>query len=107
MLDAVMAKKKPTVICTIYDTIHGIPRAAITALSIFNDVILREGIRLGLPILDLRLICDQMSDYSELSPIEPSETGGAKIAEAIKRVVLGHDFSQRESVVYSKPRSNA
>ena len=75
-------------------------------MSIFNDVILREGIRLGLPFLDLRLICDEKSDYSELSPIEPSEAGGAKIAEAIKRVVMGHDFSQRESVVYGKPRSN-
>jgi hypothetical protein len=104
MLGAVMAKKKPTVICTIYDTIHGLPRSAITALSIFNDVILREGFRLGLPILDLRLICDELDDYSQLSPIEPSEVGGMKIARAIKRVVMGHDFGRRESVVYGKPR---
>ncbi|MFV1967994.1 MAG: GDSL-type esterase/lipase family protein [Pirellulaceae bacterium] len=107
MLDAVMARKKPTVICTIYDAIHGLPRSAITALSIFNDVILREGFRLGLPILDLRLICDDKSDYSELSPIEPSEVGGAKIAETIKRVVMRHDFKQRETVVYGKPRGEA
>jgi len=107
MLNAVMAKRKPTVICTIYDTIHGLPRAAIAALSIFNDVILREGFRLGLPILDLRLICDQLDDYSELSPIEPSEKGGMKIARAIERVVMGHDFGQRESVVYGRTRGNA
>jgi hypothetical protein len=63
MLNAVMAKKKPAVICTIYDTIHGLPRSAIAALSIFNDVILREAFRLGLPVLDLRLICDDESDF--------------------------------------------
>jgi len=106
MLKLVSPQKRPTVICTIYDTIHGLPRAAITALSIFNDVILREGFQRGLPILDLRLICDEPSDYSELSPIEPSHAGGAKIAEAIKRVVLGHDFGRRESVVYGKPQSD-
>jgi hypothetical protein len=101
MLDAVLSKVNRTAICTIYDTIHGLPRAAITALSIFNDVIFREGIRRGMPILDLRLICSEPGDYSALSPIEPSSAGGAKIAAAIAQVILQHDFDRRESVVYA------
>ncbi|HEV3258913.1 MAG TPA: SGNH/GDSL hydrolase family protein [Gemmataceae bacterium] len=102
MLRTVLAARKPTAICTIYDSVPGLPAQAITALSVFNDVILREGFRRGLPILDLRPICDEARHYSSLSPIEPSEVGGAKIAEAIRRVMTGHDFSRPESVVYGK-----
>jgi hypothetical protein len=102
MLQAVLNVGKPTVLCTIYDAIPGFPRQAITALSVFNDIILREAFRSGLPILDLRLLCDEARDYSSLSPIEPSEVGGAKIARGIRRVVTGHDFSRGESVVYGK-----
>jgi hypothetical protein len=101
MLDAVMAKQRPTIICTIYDTIHGLPRSVITALSIFNDVILREGFRLGLPILDLRLICDELDDYSDLSPIEPSEVGGMTILPLPRRLgsVMDSHFLTVSSLV--------
>jgi hypothetical protein len=102
MLQAVLAVRKPTAICTIYDAVPGLLPQAVTALSVFNDVILREGFRVGLPILDLRLICDEARDYSSLSPIEPSEVGGAKIVQGIRRILMGHDFSRRESVVYGK-----
>ena len=102
MLHAVVAVAKPTVLCTIYDAIPGLPRHAVAALSVFNDIILREGFRRGLPILDLRLLCDEARDYSDLSPIEPSEVGGAKIARGIRCIVTGHDFSRGESVVYGK-----
>jgi hypothetical protein len=57
---------------------------------------------LGLPVLDLRLICDEARDYSELSPIEPSEIGGAKIAQAIRRILAAHDFARGETVVHGK-----
>jgi hypothetical protein len=102
MLHAVLKEGKPAVLCTIYDAIPELPRRAVTALSVFNDIILREGFRSGLPILDLRLHCDEARDYSSLSPIEPSEVGGAKIARGIRRVVTGHDFSRGESVVYGR-----
>jgi hypothetical protein len=101
MLHAVLGVGKPTVLCTIYDSIPDLPRSAITGLSVFNDLILREGFRRGLPILDLRLICTESRDYSSLSPIEPSEVGGAKIVRGIGRVLLGHDFSQSQSVVWA------
>lgn len=44
----------------------------------------------GLPLIDLRLVCDDPADYA--NPIEPSEAGGRKIAAAIVRLVSEHDF---------------
>jgi hypothetical protein len=100
MLQAVLAVGKPTVLCTIYDSLPEFPAATITALSVFNDVILREGFSHGLPILDLRLICTEARDYSNC--IEPSERGGAKIVRGICRIVTVHDFSRSQSVVYGQ-----
>jgi hypothetical protein len=102
MLRAVLAAGKPTAVCTVYDAIPGLPPSAVTALSVFNDVILREAFRAGLPVLDLRLICDEARDYSVLSPIEPSAAGGIKIVQGVARVVTGDDFTRRGSVVYGK-----
>lgn len=45
-------------------------------------------------MLDLRVICTALEDFSEISPIEPSAKGGAKIAERILRVAYHHDFNQ-------------
>jgi lysophospholipase L1-like esterase len=100
LLRAVLEEHKPTALCTIYDAVPDLPPAAVTGLSAFNDVILREAARHGLPVLDLRLLCDEARDYSELSPIEPSEIGGAKIVQGLCRVLLTHDFAQRQCVVY-------
>lgn len=47
----------------------------------FNDVILRFGFERGLTIIELRLVCNEKTDYA--NPIEPSGTGGLKIAKAI------------------------
>jgi hypothetical protein len=102
MLRAVRAAGKPTTVCTIYDAIPGLAPEAVTGLSVFNDVIVREGVRNGLPILDLRFICDEARDYSSVSPIEPSQQGGLKIVLGIVRIVTGHDFDRRESVIYGK-----
>ena len=100
MLHAVLEAGKPTVLCTIYDSIPDLPPPAVTGLSVFNDVILREAFHRGLPVLDLRLICTEPGDYSSLSPIEPSEAGGARIVRRICAIARGHDFSQLHSVVY-------
>ena len=53
-----------------------------------------------MPIIDLRLICSEAEDYSGLSPIEPSSTGGAKIADAMSHVLNNHDFTSAHSSVY-------
>lgn len=87
MLDDVLAPGLPVAISTIYDGIPGLAPGLRTALSIFNDVIMREAAVRRLPVLDLRLVCDQPGDYSPVSPIEPSQQGGRKIAAAIAELV--------------------
>lgn len=100
MLDAVLKPGKPVAVCTIYDAVPGLTPAAQAALAGFNDVIFREAVRAGIPVLDLRLLCNDPADYSDLSPIEPSVIGGEKIAALVAGVVTGHDFEKRWCVVY-------
>ncbi|HYG11879.1 MAG TPA: SGNH/GDSL hydrolase family protein [Pyrinomonadaceae bacterium] len=101
MLDALLARRLPTALCTIYNPRFADPqmqKLAVTALCIFNDAITRAAFARGLPLLDLRLICDDERDYA--NPIEPSARGGAKIAAAIKRAVTEHDFSRGRTEVF-------
>lgn len=84
LVDAVVELGLPTVLCTVYGGAFVDPaeaRAVETALRVFDHEILDAGLRHGLPVLDLRRVCDQPEDY--WNPIEPSERGGAKIAEAV------------------------
>jgi hypothetical protein len=101
MLQLVSAKGLPVAACTIYDAIPLLGPPERTALTAFNDVIFREAVGLGLPVIDLRLVCNQASDYSPLSPIEPSVTGGLKITRVIADLVTQHDFAGRRSVIYT------
>ena len=89
MLEGVLAQGLPTAICTIYDTPPSAANQRIirTALSVFNDVITRAAFSRGLPLIDLRLICNEEGDYA--NPIEPSVQGGAKMAGAIVSFVAG------------------
>lgn len=100
MLQALAAVGKPTAVCTVYDAIPGLGPAEQTALGGFNEVILREAFLARLPVIDLRLVCDRPSDYSHVSPIEPSVVGGAKIARVIAEIVTSHDFASRRSTIY-------
>ena len=93
MLDHVLSLGRHTAVCTIYESIPGLDRHLRTALSLFNDVILREAIRAQIPVIDLRQICTLPGDYSVISPIEPSSAGGMKIAKAIAALLLNHDFN--------------
>jgi hypothetical protein len=84
LLRAVASRAVPALICTVYEASfpdEGLQREATTALCLFNDVIVRAGRRFGMPILELRAVCTDRADYS--TPIEPSVSGGAKIAAAI------------------------
>jgi hypothetical protein len=88
MLSGVLARGLPTAICTIYDPQFPDPRRrrlAATGLTIFNDCITREAFARGLPLIDLRLICNRDEDFA--NPIEPSVRGGAKIAAVIAALV--------------------
>ncbi|MCI0703033.1 MAG: SGNH/GDSL hydrolase family protein [Planctomycetia bacterium] len=100
MLNSVLALGKPTAICTIYDAIPTLGDPERAALAGFNDVISRAAGSAGIPLVDLRIICNHADDYSPLSAIEPSVVGGAKIADAICRMLAGHDFSKPVCAVY-------
>lgn len=82
-LDAVVELSRPVTVCTIYDAnIAGLEgRRAVTALALFNDVILRAALERHLDVLDLRAVCRVPEDYA--NDIEPSDQGGEKIARAI------------------------
>jgi hypothetical protein len=101
MLETVLSRGLPTVVCTIYFPNFSDPtfqKLAVTALSAFNDVIVRQAVSFGLPFLDLRLICRESADYA--NEIEPSGEGGRKIAARILEVVQRHDFSNNRTSVY-------
>lgn len=100
MLRALCAREKPAAVCTVYDAIPGLGPAEQAALAGFNEVILREAFSAGLPVIDLRLVCDREADYSHVSAIEPSVVGGAKIARVIAEVATTHDFGRRRSMIY-------
>ncbi|WP_411376389.1 SGNH/GDSL hydrolase family protein [Arthrobacter sp. MPF02] len=83
MLDAVTAIGLPAAVCTIYDTPPSGPQQHVVkaALCLFNDAITRAAFTRCQAVIDLRLICSEDGDYA--NPIEPSEQGGRKIAQAI------------------------
>lgn len=101
MLAAVAQANRPTCVCTVYDSIPGLEPAAVTALGAFNEVILRAAFERGLPVIDLRLVCNEPTDYAAISPIEPSHLGGAKIARAIATALREHDFATRRTTIYT------
>jgi lysophospholipase L1-like esterase len=86
LLDAVLALELPTSICTVYHGAFQDPRearAVAHALRVFDHEIVEAGLDRGLPVVDLRRVCSEPADY--WNPIEPSEEGGRKIAEAVAR----------------------
>ena len=87
-IDELRAQRLPITVCTIYN--GNFPNAefqvlASTALSVFNDAILRVAFEHGLDVIDLRLVCNEPQDYA--NPIEPSSHGGAKIADIIAKAI--------------------
>jgi hypothetical protein len=91
----------PLTVCTIYEGNFPdarMQRLAATALTVFNDAILRAAVAAGLQVIELRLVCSEPADYA--NPIEPSVQGGAKIARAIARAVGadGHGGPRTEIV---------
>jgi hypothetical protein len=100
MLDEVVTLGLPVAISTIYDCVPGLSPGLRTALAVFNDVILREAVARRLPVLDLRVVCDDPADYAAVSPIEPSQQGGAKIAAAIAIWIRSQNPTLQRTVVF-------
>ena len=101
MLRELAATELPFAVCTIYYPNFDDPivqRIAKAALASFNDVIVTLAAEHRVPILDLRLICNERTDYA--NEIEPSGRGGEKIASAIIEMIeQGIEFESR-SVIY-------
>jgi lysophospholipase L1-like esterase len=100
MLDVALSRKTPVAVATIYDCVPGLAPGMRTAIAPFNDVILREAGRRGLPVLDLRLVCTEPADYAGASPIEPSAQGGHKIAATIAALVRLQDATAPRAILH-------
>jgi hypothetical protein len=100
VIDALIDTGKPLLICTVYDSVPGLSHELRSALSLFNDVIVRTGVRGRVPILDLREICTDPADYSTISPIEPSAVGGDKISGRLVSIIQSHPFVHPECMIY-------
>ncbi|MGH1344802.1 MAG: SGNH/GDSL hydrolase family protein [Nannocystales bacterium] len=98
-LDAVCELGRPVSVCTVYDAnIPGEQGArAVTALALFNDVIIRAALARGADVIDLRSVCTEPADYA--NEIEPGVRGGEKIARVIAQA-LGVRESERAVRVY-------
>lgn len=101
MLNSLLATGKPAVVCTVYDQVPGLRPAERAALAGFNETILREAFASRVGVIDLRLVCNQPSDYSHVSAIEPSATGGLKIARIIAGIATSAADVGRVSIVYA------
>jgi hypothetical protein len=103
MLATVLARGLPVTVCTIYNGNLPDPlvqRLASTALTVFNDAILRAAIETCTPVIDLRLVCDEGADYA--NPIEPSVRGGSKIARAVMRAVTERSAGGARTEVFAR-----
>ena len=76
-------------LCTVYegdlvdsDEFSDVIYSSKTMLSIFNDLVYRTAQKYNAEVLELRDIFVSPEDYA--NPIEPSHTGGKKLAKAIK-----------------------
>ena len=103
MLDAVRRRGLPVTVCTVYNGNFAdalMQALASTALTVFNDAILRAAIEAGVAVIDLRLVCNESADYA--NPIEPSVRGGAKIARAVTRAVTERRADAPHTEVFAR-----
>jgi hypothetical protein len=100
LLQALRDRGLLSAVCTIYNPSSPdalFQREAETALSLFNDCIIGNARRFRLPVLELRVVCTAVADF--VNEIEPSVTGGAKIAQAICQEILERGFGQEQTVL--------
>ena len=101
LLASIRDRGLPAGVCTVYNpSVHDLVarREVVAALGFYNDSIIRVAREFKFPMLELRAICTEAADF--VSQIEPSLPGGGKIAEAICRTFVGHDFGTRQTVIF-------
>lgn len=102
MLKRVLPLNLPTAVCTVYYPNFpdpSIQKIAVTALAVFNDSIFRQAVLNHVPVLDLRLICVEKTDYA--NEIEPSNEGGKKIAAKIFELIENQEFSRGRTEIFT------
>ena len=91
----------PTIVCTLVPARHTDPsqqRVAATALAIFNDRILRRAIAAHLSIVELRLVCDEDSDYASETLL--SHAGVRKVANVARSALYDVSRNPGRTRVY-------
>ena len=84
LIRSLVELQKPLLVCTIYQPpmFEEVPQPVLSAaLSVFNDTILGIAFEESLSVIETRLILNDASDFESI--IEPSDSGGAKIAQAL------------------------
>jgi lysophospholipase L1-like esterase len=117
MLQHALSQQLPLTICSVYyprfhsqnlervfpdgNRVNGetLQQMAMAALANFNDAIFRQAFQLKVPLIDLRVLCDEDADFA--NPIEPSAVGGQKIARAIVDMLDSSKGSANKTTVYA------
>ena len=85
MIAAAQETGLPTLLCTLVPARYAKPaqqRAVTTALAIFNDRVLRRAIAAKLSVVDLRVVCNEDTDYASATLL--SRAGVRKAANVIR-----------------------
>jgi len=85
LVTAALETGLPTAVCTLVPARFPEPsqqRASASALAIFNERIERRACTARLPIVDLRLICDEDADYASETLL--SRGGARKVANVVR-----------------------
>lgn len=85
LVTAALETGLPTAVCTLVPARFPEPtqqRVAGTALAIFNERIERRAFIARLPIVDLRLVCDEDADYASETLL--SRAGARKVANVVR-----------------------
>jgi lysophospholipase L1-like esterase len=117
MLQHALSQQLPLTICSVYyprfhsqnlervfpdgnrENEETLQQMAMAALANFNDAIFRQAFQLKVPLIDLRVLCDEDADFA--NPIEPSAVGGQKIARAIVDMLDSSKGSTNKITVYA------
>ncbi len=84
LIRSLVELQKHLTVCTIYQPpmFEEVPQPVLAAaLSVFNDTILGIAFEESLSVIETRLFLNEESDFESI--IEPSDSGGAKIAQAL------------------------
>lgn len=101
MIAAARETGLPTVVCTLVPARYVKPaqhRVAATALAIFNDRVVRRAFAARLPIVDLRMVCDEDGDYASETLL--SRAGVRKAANVIRAALYEVSVSAERTRVY-------